>query len=154
MKWAINKKIEKERNARGDPMDCDDAEDAWPMWYEEDWYGYQQWPEEDWKDDGSGGSANDGEMREEDKDAAEYINHKGKGGMKGFGKGYPQQWKGGTKGYGKGFPQHWKGGMKGYGKGMKGGGKGFGKGKGKGKGECYICGKTGHMARERPQRGN
>ena len=33
MKWAINKKIEKERNARGDPKDCDEmGEDGWPMW--------------------------------------------------------------------------------------------------------------------------
>ena len=55
MKWAIKKESEKERNGKGDPMDCDEAgEEGWPIWYEEDWYGFQQRPEEMWKDDSSG----------------------------------------------------------------------------------------------------
>ena len=98
MKWAINKKIEKERNARGDPLGCDAAGEVqeWPTWgTEDDWQCYQQWPDEGWKDDRGEGETKEGEMKEED--AADYVVPKGGNGTKGKGfKGY-----GGWKGYGK-----------------------------------------------------
>ena len=48
MRWAINKKIEKERHTRGDPMDTNQAEDAytaeeWVQWESNDC----QWPTEE-----------------------------------------------------------------------------------------------------------
>ena len=84
MKWAIAKKTEKERNARGDPMDCNSAAEdkEWKLFAEDDWqWQQQQWPDDARTDDG-------GEEDMEDAEAADYINYnKGGKGMKG-GKGF------------------------------------------------------------------
>ena len=59
MKWAINKKIERERSTRGDPMDTNQAENHTSG---EDWFGGnhqacnqggwwdQEWPSEESED--------------------------------------------------------------------------------------------------------
>ena len=67
MKWAINKKIERERSTRGDPMDTNQAEehpsgDDWSWWD-------QEWPSEESED-----------HRAEDVNSViDYGNPKGKG---------------------------------------------------------------------------
>ena len=63
MRWAINKKIEKERSTRGDPMDTNQAEeqsarDEWSWWD-------QEWPQE--------------EIEEHKTEDIDFINSKGKG---------------------------------------------------------------------------
>ena len=63
MKWAINKKIERERTTRGDPMDTNQAEEQsagndWTWWD-------QEWPSE--------------ETEEQKTEDIDYANPKGKG---------------------------------------------------------------------------
>ena len=152
MKWAINKKIEKERFTRGDHMDTNQAEgqpagDDWTWWD-------QEWPSE--------------EMEEQKTDDIDYANPKGKGkggksnlcyncgkpGHRAFECHEPKR----EKGTGKG---NWSS-SKGNGKAGKGtfgqsiselwaamkAMKGKGKGKGSFQGNCERCCKYGHKAKE------
>ena len=78
MKWAINKKIERERSTRGDPMDTNQAEDHTPG---DDWSGGNRqanhqtsWWEQEWPSE---------ENDEHKTEAIDYASPKGKGKGKG-----------------------------------------------------------------------
>ena len=161
MKWAINKKTERDRSTRGEPMDTNQAEEQsscngdW-IWSDQK---VQSGAESSYEIDYAGGTGkgpchNCNQMGHQAWECSMPKKGKGKGkGWKGEGKGGGKSSKG-SEGGGKGGKTG-KGGMQSWNnpmqmmwtaiQAMKGGGKGKG-----GKGPCYRCGQSGHLIKDCP----